>query len=260
MATTDKIRNGSAVRNVAAGFVDDDGVFHPIRASYDYSAKRAGEKVKHKGKRNPEEEYSLDAPDARALEDFRGTGPDELLRYQDEQFQDSRDFFAIGRLICLWTAPVPHKTEKDLESWGGDPSDPKTAQGIVPRIYFGQDDCKVLVVEDAHDAKDQIYFIGPGQQTTPEDVLQQLCEGAQAPYQRHAQYQLMGNCYAICYVQHKVFDGDIPTPYGHAFGEENGIVPQLWYDRRRRGYALTGGDYRIERKDAELGASPGIAN
>jgi hypothetical protein len=30
-------------RNVAAGFHDEDGVFHPIRASYDYSAKRAGE-------------------------------------------------------------------------------------------------------------------------------------------------------------------------------------------------------------------------
>ncbi len=32
-----------AKRNVAAGFVDGSGVFHPIRASYDYSEKRAGE-------------------------------------------------------------------------------------------------------------------------------------------------------------------------------------------------------------------------
>ncbi|HLJ17978.1 MAG TPA: hypothetical protein VKV15_26005 [Bryobacteraceae bacterium] len=30
-------------KNVAAGFYDDLGVFHPIRASYDYSAKRAHE-------------------------------------------------------------------------------------------------------------------------------------------------------------------------------------------------------------------------
>ena len=29
--------------NVAAGFVDEDGQFHPIRASFDYNAKRAGE-------------------------------------------------------------------------------------------------------------------------------------------------------------------------------------------------------------------------
>jgi len=37
-------------RNVAAGFVDEEGVFHPIRASYDYSAKRAGEAKKRTAK------------------------------------------------------------------------------------------------------------------------------------------------------------------------------------------------------------------
>lgn len=41
-----------AKTNVAAGFYDEDGYFHPIRASYDYSPKRAGEGRK-KGKRNP---------------------------------------------------------------------------------------------------------------------------------------------------------------------------------------------------------------
>lgn len=30
-------------RNVAAGFVDEDGIFHPIRASFDYNRGRAGE-------------------------------------------------------------------------------------------------------------------------------------------------------------------------------------------------------------------------
>lgn len=30
-------------KNVAAGFHDEDGIFHPIRASYDYDAKRTGE-------------------------------------------------------------------------------------------------------------------------------------------------------------------------------------------------------------------------
>lgn len=38
-------------RNVAAGFYDDVGVFHPIRASYDYSPARAGEKSRGKSKR-----------------------------------------------------------------------------------------------------------------------------------------------------------------------------------------------------------------
>jgi hypothetical protein len=30
--------------NVAQGFVDSKGVFHPIRASFDYNKRRAGEK------------------------------------------------------------------------------------------------------------------------------------------------------------------------------------------------------------------------
>ena len=30
-------------RNIAQGFVDSSGVFHPIRASVDYNARRAGE-------------------------------------------------------------------------------------------------------------------------------------------------------------------------------------------------------------------------
>jgi len=33
-------------RNVAAGFYDEDGIFHPIRASYDYSSGRAGDRSK----------------------------------------------------------------------------------------------------------------------------------------------------------------------------------------------------------------------
>lgn len=32
-------------RNIAAGFYDEEGYFHPIRASYDYSRKRAGERA-----------------------------------------------------------------------------------------------------------------------------------------------------------------------------------------------------------------------
>ena len=41
-------RRGKVRKNVAAGFMDEDGVFHPLRASYDYSRKRAGEKTKRK--------------------------------------------------------------------------------------------------------------------------------------------------------------------------------------------------------------------
>lgn len=36
-------------KNVAAGFHDDEGIFHPIRASYDYDPSRGGDKAR-KGK------------------------------------------------------------------------------------------------------------------------------------------------------------------------------------------------------------------
>lgn len=39
-------------RNVAAGFYDEDGIFHPMRASYDYDPKRVGEKGKSKRRKN----------------------------------------------------------------------------------------------------------------------------------------------------------------------------------------------------------------
>jgi len=45
-------------RNIAAGFHDEEGQFHPIRASYDYDPGRAGEsgrkrKAKAKKKKKP---------------------------------------------------------------------------------------------------------------------------------------------------------------------------------------------------------------
>lgn len=36
------------VKNISEGFVDANGVFHPIRAAGDYKAGRAGEKKKYK--------------------------------------------------------------------------------------------------------------------------------------------------------------------------------------------------------------------
>lgn len=38
------------VRNIAAGFMDEEGIFHPIRASHDYKPSRAGERPKRKTK------------------------------------------------------------------------------------------------------------------------------------------------------------------------------------------------------------------
>jgi hypothetical protein len=44
-------RKNSRRRNVAAGFVDEEGLFHPIRASFDYSGKRAGDAPKRRAPR-----------------------------------------------------------------------------------------------------------------------------------------------------------------------------------------------------------------
>ena len=38
-------------KNIAAGFYDEEGQFHPIRASFDYSGARAGDKPKAKSKK-----------------------------------------------------------------------------------------------------------------------------------------------------------------------------------------------------------------
>ena len=43
-----KVRNPIKVKNVAAGFYDSMGIFHPIRASFDYSASRVSEKRAYK--------------------------------------------------------------------------------------------------------------------------------------------------------------------------------------------------------------------
>jgi hypothetical protein len=48
-STAKKLMNPKGKRrNVAAGFYDEDGYFHPIRASFDYSGSRAGDKPKKK--------------------------------------------------------------------------------------------------------------------------------------------------------------------------------------------------------------------
>ena len=43
-------RNLGRRRNIAAGFYDEEGIFHPIRASYDYSPGRVGERARKKKK------------------------------------------------------------------------------------------------------------------------------------------------------------------------------------------------------------------
>ena len=43
---TGRCNPGRKRRNIAAGFYDEDGYFHPIRASYDYSPGHGGDKAR----------------------------------------------------------------------------------------------------------------------------------------------------------------------------------------------------------------------
>lgn len=210
-----------------------------------------------------------DSRDAQALRDFRGTGPREILEYQDSQFQSERDFYAVGKLYGLWLAPVPSGeglsdagVRAALKSWWGNLE--KGEPGIYPRITW--DPPKIQVVLDSHDAdshrtkRAQLYFLG-GIQKMDESSIANLCGETDTPYRATQQYQDLGPCYGICYEARKVFENNNKlTAFHHVFGEEDGITPNLWYDRRRGGLVLVGGNYRIEAPDAELGASPGIAN
>jgi len=53
------------LRNIAAGFYDADGVFHPIRASFDYSSKRAGEGIHRAAPRRRGKTYTKKRKGAR---------------------------------------------------------------------------------------------------------------------------------------------------------------------------------------------------
>jgi hypothetical protein len=238
---------------------NSDRDYQQARAKLDQMLKDSGvswEQATGKNPRRNTEPISSDAPDAIALADFRGTGPKEILEFQDGQFQDPRDFYAIGQLCGLWTGPVPFgaeteaETQKELRAW----------DQVIPRLVWTKP-YTVLLVADAHDTTDQLYLMSdPGEQELPEPIVEDLCDKAGVEYKPNTQYQSLGTCYGVGYEARKIFDDNRAMTYLHAFGEEDGDRPVLWYDRRRRALVLTGGNYRIDRKDAELGASPGIAN
>jgi len=193
--------------------------------------------------------------DAQALEDFRGFGPKEILRFQDSQFQDPRDFWPVGKLSGLWLArvPIPHpdateaQAARTLDEW----------RKIQPHLYWKTPE--VMATFDAHDRRPQLYFIG-GNQALDESTVRAFCQATGTEYNPGPAYQNLGKCYGIRYEAVKSFENFRESLFCHPFGEEDGIVPELWYARGRHGLVLVGGNYRVETKDAELGASPGIAN
>ena len=108
--TVSLMEEAGAIPNVAAGFIDEEvefgppGHFHPIRASYDYSRKRAGESTRRR--RRNVGGYSISSPYGRISADaivaeFHSIGApvpyhlEELLRrgtaYSNEDFDALSD-------------------------------------------------------------------------------------------------------------------------------------------------------------------------
>jgi hypothetical protein len=62
-------------RNVAAGFYDEDGYFHPIRASFDYDRKRGGDAKK----KNPRKKRRSSAASRATVWTGNKRNPKQLL-------------------------------------------------------------------------------------------------------------------------------------------------------------------------------------
>lgn len=155
-------------------------------------------------------------PSAEELrETFTGT-PAERVRIVDEPHMPAGDYAQLGELLALYVKPVNG--------------------GNVQTIFFPLGDRPLLLSDES---ARQMYFAGGGQ-----DLSQSLeVFGTQA---LDGMY-LLGDCRRIDYKQRKEH---VPEPdideWKHNFGEENGVLPQLWFDSQSKRLLLEGGDYRIE--------------
>ena len=109
----------------------------------------------------------------------------------------------------------------------------------VQRIHFSP---RPLVICDT--SRRQIYFAG-GEQRQSERDLPKFTSSRSGVVE-------LGQCRSIVYVAakyHPQAGNDAAgklVEWQHEFGEENGILPKLFYDVDRQRLLLRGGDYRIE--------------
>lgn len=85
-----------------------------------------------------------------------------------------------------------------------------------------------------------LYIIG-GNQAVP---LEDLPLGPAADREKDHVY--LGEAAFIVYDTRKAFHNFEQTEYGHEFGEDDGELPQLNYDRKSRLLYLTGGSYEVK--------------
>jgi hypothetical protein len=104
-----------------------------------------------------------------------------------------------------------------------------TANRDFPLTHFK--DCEVVCTPDGGN----IYFIGGDQSLSLEDL----------DIASDKDFVELGPCGYIMYHTRKGFHDFEPIDYFHRFGEEDGILPLLVYDRLNRALFLASGNYRV---------------
>lgn len=163
--------------------------------------------LKRKRRRNPEDSLR----GAREMfQQFHGRPPGRIVEYEQQHHYPSK-FAEIG---------LPLKELRfDLDAHNKN----------FPLSNFGR--CQVVTTPDGSN----IYFIG-GDQRIDFDSLNIASD---------KDFVELGPATYIVYHTVKGFHDFEPTNYSHRFGEEDGILPVLAYDRQNHTLFLIGGNYRV---------------
>jgi hypothetical protein len=167
--------------------------------------KRKAKRATKKRRRNPDE---LDQAEQK-FQEFHGKPASRILEY-DEMHSYRENFAEMGKLIEL---------RFNLNAANMD----------FPLTHFA--DCQAVCTPDGAN----IYFIG-GDQRVDFEALEIASDKDMVE---------LGSCTYISYRTVKGFHDFEPTSYWHRFGEEDGILPLLTYDRLNRNLFLIGGNYRV---------------
>lgn len=173
-------------------------------------AKKTARKMPHKknSRRRNQEPGSLEAAEQQ-YERFHGKPPGKIVEY-DMQYRYPEHFAELGRLVELRFFLDEQNPDFRLTRFGT---------------------CQVVSTPDGSN----IYFIG-GDQSVDLQALDISSDKDRVE---------LGPCMYISYHTIKGFHDFEPTTYWHEFGEEDGIVPQLVYDRLNKTLFLNSGNYRV---------------
>ncbi len=160
---------------------------------------------KRKGRRNPD---TLTAAEAK-FEEFHQKRPGRIVEFE-QSLTYPENYAELGKLKEL---------RFDLDEANLD----------FPLSQFKG--CQAVCTPDGAN----IYFIG-GDQAIAFEALNIASDKDMVE---------LGSCTYICYHTVKGFHDFEPIDYWHRFGEEDGIMPVLAYDRLNKALFLIGGNYRV---------------